>query len=281
MQVLCRNPQRHRDLLLLPGLSLDGIDIADEESIRQACAENELVCNLIGVLHNRRRGEFQEIHVDFPRRLAQACKRSDIPFVHLSALGAESTAPSQYLRSKAAGEKIVSSEHQRTVIFRPSLIYGPRDHFLTRFAAMIRILPVVAVPCPSARLTPVYVEDVAAAIADVCISSDGSAFSADKSRDLVGPESYRLIDLVRLIANALELKRWVAPLDPLSSLLSAAIFGALPGKLFTLDNRRSLKSDQSSDALPCPTRITEVLSECLFPVNQQKRLHDCRRKHGR
>ena len=281
MQVLCRNPQRHRDLLLLPGVSLSGLDISDGEAIRQACAENDLACNLLGVLHDRRRGGFQEIHIDFPWRLVQACKHSGIRLVHVSALGAAPTAPSEYLRSKAMGEKIVSSEQKRAVIFRPSLIYGPQDHFLSQFAALIRILPLVAVPCPHARMAPVYIGDVAAAIAAACIANGGSTFSAAESRDLVGPENYKLIDLVRLIARTLGLKRWVVPLDPLSSLASAAVFGMLPGKLFTLDNRRSLKADNSSDAPPCPTIITEVLSECLFPVNEQKRLQECRRESGR
>ena len=281
VRVLCRNPQRHRDLLLLPGVSLSGVDISAGKAIRQACAENDSACNLLGVLHDRRRGGFQDIHIDFPQRLAQACKHAGIPLVHVSALGAAPAAPSEYLRSKAMGEKIVSREQKRAVIFRPSLIYGPQDHFLTQFAALIRALPIVAVPCPYARLAPVYIEDVAAVIADACISGGASTSSADKSRDLVGPENYKLIDLVRMIARTLGLKSWVVPLDPLSSLVSAAVFGMLPRKLFTLDNRRSLKADNSSDAPPCPTRITEVLSECLLPVDQQKRLQECRRESSR
>ena len=279
LQILCRNPQRNRDLLLLPGLSLSALDIDDDEAIRRACAESDLACNLIGVLHNGRRGGFQKLNFDFPGRLARFCRRSDTRLVHVSALGAAANAPSDYLKSKAAGEKVVSAEQKRAVIFRPSVIYGPRDHFLSRFATLLRLLPAVAVPCPHARLAPVYIEDVTAAIAEVCLSDNDSNFSADSSRDLCGPETYRLIDLVRLIADTLELKRWVLPLDPLSSMLSAAVLGMLPGKLFTLDNRRSLKVDNVSDAPPCPTKITEVLSECLVPVDQRRRLYQFRRDH--
>ncbi len=281
LRLFCRNPQRHRDLLLLPGLTLGAIDLSDEEAINRACADSDLSCNLIGVLHDRRRGGFRDLHINFPRRLAQACRRADIPLVHVSALGAAPTAPSKYLRSKAMGEKMVSGELKRAVIFRPGIIYGPQDHFLAQFAALVRTLPVIAVPCPHARLVPVYIEDVTAAIAGVCMSRDGPTFSADESRDLVGPDSYRLIELVRLIAGTLGLRRLVLPLDPLSSLLGAAVLGMLPGRLFTLDNRRSLRADSSSEAAPCPTKITEVLADCLSPANPQQRLQRYRREQGR
>src|SRR5437879_7783894 len=113
----------------------------------------------------------------------------------MSALGASHDARSEYQRSKAKGEQaVLDAEDLQATVFRPSVVFGPEDRFLNRFATMARFLPVLAVPCPKARFQPVYVGDVARAMAIALAETE----SHGKRYDLGGPREYRLKALVEL-----------------------------------------------------------------------------------
>ena len=105
-----RIPTRHRErvkqgLLELPDAEVFACDVMSDAGLMSALHGCDAVINLVGILHERRSGDFDRVHGEFPRRVVEACKRLGIGrYVHMSALGASADAPSRYLRSRAAGE---------------------------------------------------------------------------------------------------------------------------------------------------------------------------------
>jgi NADH dehydrogenase len=128
----------------------------------------DAVVNFVGILAEGRRGRtFERAHVELPRRIAEACRSRGVQhFVHVSALGASTTGPSAYQRSKGAGEEALKQAAGILpwTIFRPSLIFGDGDRSLNMFASLARMFPVIPLGRAQARFQPIWVDDVARAI---------------------------------------------------------------------------------------------------------------------
>ena len=245
LRVLTRNPYRHRDLTVLPTLELVHADILAPKDLRTHLDGCDTVINLVGIL-NERRGRpgqtFRELHVELPRKLLDACHDLGIGrMLHMSALNADAArGPSLYLRTKGEGENYVLTHAGRRVqvtSFRPSVIFGPGDSFMNRFARLLRWAPgVFPLACPGARFQPVYVGDLTDFMLETL--DDPEAFG--KRFDLCGPREYTLKALVQYCARVLGLHRWILGLPDWASRLQARILEHMPGKPFTLDNYRSL-----------------------------------------
>jgi len=165
--------------------------------------------------------------------------------LHMSALKAEPDGPSQYLRSKGEAEATVraAAKDMAVTVFRPSVIFGPGDGFLNRFAALIRYFPVLPLACAGARFQPVYVEDVARVIADSI--DNPAAFGA--TFDVCGPRVYTLRELVQFTADVMGKKRRIFGLSPGLSRLQATLLEFAPGKPMTRDNLASMQVDSVCD----------------------------------
>src|SRR6185312_15239630 len=127
--------------------------------------------------------------------VAKAAAAVDADLVHVSAIGASETSPSRYARAKAAGEKAVLTALPAATIMRPSLVFGPDDQFTNRFASLARLSP--ALPLIGGgltRLQPVYVDNVATAIADAV---DGKAKSG-AVYELGGPEVLTMREIMQM-----------------------------------------------------------------------------------
>jgi NADH dehydrogenase len=239
VRVPTRNRERAKELILLPTVDVVQADVHDQAALEQLLAGVDAVINLVGILH----GDFEQAHVELPRRIVQACGKAGVGrLVHLSALKAEPAAPSAYLRSKAQGEVQVrhgQSQALQTTILRPSVIFGREDRFLNLFAQLARKLPVLALASPQARFQPIHVLDVARAIA--LALADPRCFG--QTYPLCGPNVYTLRQLVEYVVHALGLRRAVVGLGPSLSMLQAALLERLPGQLMTRDNVRSMRVD--------------------------------------
>jgi NADH dehydrogenase len=191
-----------------------------------------------------------------------ACRVAGVErIVHMSALGAARDAPSEYLRSKAMGEQaMLDAEDRHVTVFRPSVIFGPEDRFLNQFAEMAKWLAVLAVPCPGARFQPVYVGDVARAMA---VSLDDMETFGQKY-DLAGPREYRLKQLVELVCALTHRRRLVIGLPDKLSYLQAALLEMLPGPLMTRDNYRSMQVPSTTSA-PWPLGGERQPLEAIAP----------------
>lgn len=250
MLVPARHYERAKHLTTLPYLDLELADIHDDATLRRLVAGRDAVINLVGVLHGGHGTPygpgFRRLHVELPRRIVQACRELGVPrYLHMSALGASPTGASMYQRSKADGELAARSQPQvAATIFRPSVVFGPGDHFLTMFARLQRHLPVLPLACAQARFQPVYVEDVAAAFS--------LALRAPHTRgatiELGGPKVYTLAELVRMAGRYAGHERRVLGLPDWAARLQARLFELLPGDpLISRDALDSMKVDNVVD----------------------------------
>lgn len=242
-----RVPTRNRELvkdelILLPTAEVLTADIHDAGTLRRLFEGCDAVVNLVGVLDGRH-GGFERNHIELPRRIVAACRDTGVKrLLHVSALGAAPDAPSEYQRSKAAGEAVIAaaaSDGIETTIFRPSVVFGRGDRFLTLFARLARLFPVLPLGCADVRFQPVYVEDLARAVT----SSLGDPVTFGQRYDLCGPTVYTLRQLVEYAASVMGVERSVMPLPPGLAWLQAAVLEHLPGRLMTRDNVLSMQVD--------------------------------------
>ncbi len=249
-------PARHyetaKQLTTLPYLDLEVADIHDDATLRRLVAGHDAVINLVGVLHGGHGDPygpvFRQLHVELPRRIVRACAELGVPrYLHMSALGASHTGASMYQRSKADGELAARSEpNVAATIFRPSIVFGPGDHFLTFFAKLQRRFPVLPLACAQWRLQPMYVEDVAAAFA--------VALREPRTRgaviELGGPQVYTLAELVHLAGRYAGHERQVLALPDWAARLEARLFELMPGDpMISRDTLDSMKVDNVVDPL--------------------------------
>ena len=285
-----RHPERHATLALVgQAEGLVRADITDPKQLRRVIRGCDSVINLVGILNERGRGDrFQRLHVQFADLLIQACKDSRVPrLLQMSALNASQIGErvSCYLRSKGEAENHILTLSQgnfpiHVTIFRPSVIFGPGDHFFNRFAQLLRLPGPFPLACPDTRFAPVYVKDVAMAFAR----------SLDEPRtwrqhyELCGPRVFSLRELVHYTARQLGLnKRIIGLPDPLSR-LQARLLGMLPGRPFTYDNYLSLQRDSIcrrnglADLGVGATDIDAVVPQYLACCNEKERYLTLRRQ---
>lgn len=265
-------PTRHRErakhLVVLPTVDVVEADVHDEATLVRLMQGMDVVINLVGVL---RGGEgqpwgagFAQAHVELPKKIARAVRRSGVlRLLHMSALAADGRAPSGYLRSKAAGEAAAFAEPPPVgvTVFRPSVIFGAGDSFLTLFARLLKHAPLLPLACPEARFQPVWVDDVAAAYC----ASLGDHASYGKSYDLCGPRVYTLRELVAYVGRISGHRRPIVGLPDAVAWLQARAMECVGGPL-TRDNLRSMRVASVCDAgCTLPFGLTATPLEAVAP----------------
>jgi uncharacterized protein YbjT (DUF2867 family) len=288
-----RRAENAKHLTFLPGVEVIETDVlrADGATLRRLMADAGAAINLVGILYSKRGvpygPQFRAVHVELPRRIVAACAAARVPrYLHMSALGADRNGPSMYQRSKADGEIAARAEVSvAATIFRPSVVFGPGDHFMNMFARMQRWLPVVPLACAGAEFQPVYVGDVAQAYIH--------ALHDPKTRHQVyalgGPAIYTLAELVRLAGRWSHHERPIIELPPALARLQAMLFELLPGTpLISRDNLDSMKSDNVVDpAIQAWTAATLGIKltplEAVGPgyLCEHERFDDFRARAGR
>lgn len=272
--VLTRRYDSAKHLILLPNVSLIECNILDYHALNSALRGMDAVINLVGILHQSRRASFNTMHHQLPAQLAKICADLGIKrLLHMSSLQASSTAPSQYLRSKAAGESaLLALKSQLNItIFKPSIIFGRGDRFINLFATLIKFLPVILLAKPNARFQPIWVEDVASCF----VNSLQNSATYGQSYELAGPTDYTFRELVQKVMHTLGLQRPIVGLNDTLSYAQAFMMELLPIKLMSRDNVRSMEVDSvSQQPIPAilgvqPTALEAVIAEYL--VDQTSR----------
>ena len=269
-----RRRERAKHLILLPTVDVVEADILASGVLERLCAGKQAVYNLVGILHGRRgrrdeRGpndygpDFARMHVELPQAIVAACRASGARrLLHISALGAAPDAPSEYLRSKAIGERaVLAAEDLDVTVFRPSVVFGPEDRFLNQFALFAKLLPVFAVPSPQARFQPVYVGDVARALHFALEEPTARG----RAYELCGPRVFTMKELVEFVCAATGRRRLVFGLSDRLSYLQAWMLEHLPGKLMTRDNWLSMQVPNTCEA-PFPFRLQPQPIEAVAPA---------------
>jgi uncharacterized protein YbjT (DUF2867 family) len=244
VRIPTRNRQRARRLLVLPGLELIQADIHDPDQLAELIRGSTAVVNLVGILNERAHdgSGFQHAHVALAEKLVEACRKTRVQrLLQMSALKANAErGPSHYLRSKGEAEQVIKNragDRINYTIFRPSVIFGPEDSFLNRFAGLLRWSPILPLAQINARFAPVYVHDVAEAF----VRALGDSACYGKTYELCGPSVYTLEEILRYLCRELGIHRAIINLPrPLGRLQAWIGEYLVPGKPFSRDNFRSL-----------------------------------------
>lgn len=290
LTVPTRHRERARHLIVLPTVEVVETDVHDDARLAELVAGQDAVINLVGILHSRYGlpygPDFARAHVELPRKIAAACRATGVRrLVHVSALNADVSGPSQYLRSKGEGEAALrtAAEALDLTIFRPSVIFGPEDAFLNLFARLQRLAPVMPLGNPKARFQPVYVEDVARAI----VASLDRRDAVGQAYCCCGPRVYTLAELVRYVGEQIGKPRPIIALPEALARIQAGLLELLPNPPMSVDNLDSMEVDSvcpGGDLLPFgmrPAALEAVAPEYLAASTPRYRYYGYRLKAHR
>jgi NADH dehydrogenase len=285
VRVPTRKVANGNHLRVLPTVQLIVANIHDVRVLAQLFSGVDVVINLVGILNEQGRATFRSVHADLATKVVEAMRAQRVPrLLHMSALGAGAQAPSQYLRSKAEAEAQirVAATAVESTIFRPSVIFGPRDSLTNRFAGLLKLgagfLPLAR---PHSRFAPIYVENVV----DAYMRALQDRSTIGKCFELCGPDVMTLEDIVRLTARAAGLPCRILRLPNFVAVIQGMVMGLLPGKPFSTDNYKSLTIDSVCKQDGCgalglqPARMEAVVPGYLgnhsiyHQLNQYRRLH--------
>lgn len=244
LRIASRSPKKSYALKLLGNLGqvqFAGVDVTKPESLAAVLAGSDAVVNLVGAFT----GNLDAVQGEGAGRIAAAAKAAGAAaFVHISAIGADASSSVAYARTKAEGEKAVLAAFPAATILRPSVMFGPDDNFVMMFGNLVSRLPVLPIFAPQAQLQPVFVDDVALAVAETL---GAPQVHGGKTFEIAGPEVISMIDLNKRIAQAACRNRSFAELpDGVSGLIAA-----LPGTPISGDQLKLLKAGNvASGALP-------------------------------
>jgi NADH dehydrogenase len=239
VRVVGRNPEAMRPLMtagMVGQVVPLAADLRQDAALARAVAEADWVVNLVGILAEGKHGDFQRLHGELPGRIGQVAAMAGVGrLVHVSAIGADAAGPSEYARSKAAGEAALRQAFPRATILRPSIVFGPDDSFFNRFAAMARMMPVLPVIRGGTKFQPVYVGDVADAVLAALTRDD----TEGRLYELGGPRVASFRELMALVLDATGRRRRLVEMpDGMARLLAR-----LPGGPLTADQLEQLGRD--------------------------------------
>lgn len=267
-----------RVLQTVPTVDLVECDVHDAKAMATALAGADALVHLVAILHGSAE-QFAQVHVQLPRTLAAACDAAGVKrVVHVSALGAGSRAPSNYLRSKAAGEAVwadwAKASGGELTLLRPSVIFGAEDRFTNLFAKLQRLFPVMPLAGAGTRFQPVWVGDVAQAVVNCLVQPQHAPVI-----DCAGPEVLTLKQIVQRVGNMAGCQRPVVPVPEGVGMLQAAAMGLMPGEpMMSRDNLLSMRvPNVASGTVPglaslgITPRGLDSLAEHFQPANPRQR----------
>lgn len=225
--------------------------VTDAAAVARAVAGASFVVNLVGILSERRPGDFQRVHAEGAGTIASAAAAAGVSkLVQVSAIGADVESASLYARSKGEGEARARAAFPSATILRPSIVFGTEDQFFNRFAGMARTLPFMPVISGKTRFQPVFVADVA----DAIIASGSRANALGTTFELGGPKVWTFRELLAWICEVTDRHRRLIDLPPELVKLQASILEHLPSKPLTRDQLILLTKDnvvtQGAPGLP-------------------------------
>ncbi|PIB23046.1 3-beta hydroxysteroid dehydrogenase [Amylibacter kogurei] len=251
-------------------------NVRDDASVRAAIAGADAVVNCVGTFDAKGKNNFDAVHVDGAARIARIAKQERVAeLVHISALGADADAESEYSQSKAAGEAAVKEHFKSAMILRPGVIFGPEDEFFNRFAKMAKYFPVIPLVGGNTLFQPVYVDDVAAAAEQGIMGQ-----AAGGVYELGGPDIESFADLIARMQKSVRRNRIVIPVPFVIARMKAWGFnlaqtltlGLFQNTILTPDQVKGLRVDNVistgaktfSTLKITPTAMDAVLDEYLY-----------------
>ncbi len=243
IRVGVRRPDLAGDLQPLGRVGQIGVvqaNLRHPESVAAAVRDAAVVINLVGILYERGKQTFASVQGQGAGNVARAAASVGARMIQVSAIGADADATSRYARSKAAGEAAVREAVPDATIFRPSIMFGPEDDFFNRFAAIARVSPFLPlIGGGETRFQPVYVGDVAAAIA----AAVAGRARPGTTYELGGPAVRTFRELMEYVLETTERRRLLLPVPFGLAKFKAQFLQYMPKPLLTPDQVESLRAD--------------------------------------
>ena len=238
IRVAARDPRSAHFLQPLAQVGQIGFvraDVMHRGSVRAALDGATSAVFLPGVM----KGAVQGTHVDGARNVAEeAAAVGARSLVHVSAIGADANAEADYARTKGEGEDQVREAFPAATILRPSIVFGPEDNLTNRLAGL-SWMPYLPVFAPTSRFAPVYVRDLAQAIA---LATVDPADHAGRTYEIAGPEVLTMRQLNEEIMAAAGSRTQLVDLPDFASSAISRL-GFLPGAPLTHDQWLMLQQD--------------------------------------
>ena len=214
--------------------------IFDHELIEKLFSNADLCVNLVGILFEKGKNNFNNIHTEFPKMISRYASTYKLKkFVHLSALGIENAKDSIYAQSKLKGEKEILNNFNNTVIARPSIVYSVDDNFTTQLMTLLGLLPIFPIYYNGkTKFRPIFCSDLTNSITQI-INND----IKENIIEFVGPEEMSFKEILEKLLFLIEKKRLLLPMPISLARMTAHIFEILPKPLITNDQLNLLKYD--------------------------------------
>ena len=215
-------------------------NIFDLSLLEKLFKSADFCINLIGILYEKKKGDFKKIHCEFPKMLSSLSSKNNISkFVHLSALGIEDAVDSLYAQSKFEGEKEIISNFKESVILRPSVVYSVDDNFTTNFMSILNLLPFFPLYYKgNTKFRPIHCSELTDFISKIITTNID-----EKIIECVGSEEISLKEIIQKLLKSIKKKRILVPMPLFFAKISARVFEIFPKPLLTSDQLRLLKYD--------------------------------------
>ena len=212
------------------------------EKINDLLEECSICINLVGILFEKRKNYFKNVHTDFPDLLSKLSAEKNIEkLIHISSLGIEKSLDSNYAISKLEGENKVKKNFDRVVVLKPSIVYSVDDNFTTHFMSLLNLLPFMPIYYGGkTKFAPIHVTDMVQIIFDVVQGKTN-----EQTIECVGPEIFSFKEIILNLLKAIDKKRLLIPLPLPVAKISAKIFEIMPKPLITSDQINLLKYDNT------------------------------------
>ena len=213
------------------------------ESLIEGCS---ICVNLIGILFEKKKNTFKNIHTDFPDLLSKLSAKKNIEkLIHLSSLGIEKSLDSKYAISKLEGENKIKNNFDRSAILKPSLVYSVDDNFTTNFMTLLNRLPIMPLYYEGkTKFAPIHVTDLVEIIINVVKGKLN-----ERTIECIGPEILSFKEIILKLLKAIDKKRLLIPIPLSVAKMTAKFFELMPNPLITVDQINLLKYDNIPSGL--------------------------------
>src|SRR5262245_29592667 len=273
VRVAVRHPDSARVELRSIGfgrVTVVGADVRDQASVAAAIEGADAVVNTVSAYVEKAGVTFEAVHVKGAETVAREAVAAAVArLVLVSGIGADTSSSSPYIRARGRGELMVRQAFPGATIVRPGAMFGPGDALFGTVAGLARLLPALPLIGGTTRLQPVFVEDVAEAIANV-LSDPGTV---GRTYELAGPGVYTLRELVEMTLRFMRKRRLIVPVPFALAEMQARLLELLPNPMLTTGQVDLLKADNvASGVLPGlrelniePKTVEEVVPTYIGP----------------
>ena len=245
-------------------------NIFEENKIKGLFERADVCINLIGILYEKKRSSFRNIHTLFPSLLAKLCKQSNLKhFIHLSALGINESTESKYAQTKLDGEKEILKNFPLSTILRPSVVYSVDDNFTTNFMTLLNRLPIFPLYYNGqTKFMPIHSSDLVDIIYNIISKNIYSQII-----ECAGTETLTLKEIIEKLLNLIDKRRILLPVPLIFGKLSAKFFQLFPKPLLTDDQLKLLKYDNVISGKYKTNSDIGFPAKCLFEKEVEKYCH--------